>query len=104
MGVDISNTIQASNTAEKLVAHEIAVAHLVAMQQASRARSEPDPKMEIKRLQISARMMATVQQGVLALQKLKSGGTQNVVVQHVHVEAGAQAMVGNIHPPKLVNS
>jgi hypothetical protein len=39
-------------------------------------------------------MMSVVQQGLLTLQKLKTGGTQNVVVQHVHVESGGQAIVG----------
>ncbi len=96
LGVDVSNTVRAANTAEKLLAHEIALAHKVAMTQAKKAENERDPHLEVKRLQLSARMMATVQQGVLALQKLKTGGTQSVVVQHVHVEAGGQAVVGNL--------
>ncbi len=96
LGVDIANTARAANTAEKLVAHEIALAHKIAMEQARRAQYERDPTIELRRLQISARMMETAQQGVLTLQKLKTGGTQNVVVQHVHVESGGQAVVGNI--------
>ena len=96
LGVDVSNTLRATNTAEKLIAHEIAVAHKVAMEQVKRAKFECDPAMEMKRLQISARMMAMAQQGVLTIQKLKTGGTQNVVVQHVRVEAGGQAVVGAV--------
>lgn len=96
LGVDVSNTAQAANTAEKLIAHEIALAHKIAMTQAKQAQHERDPNLEIKRLQLSARMMATVQQGVLTLQKLKTGGSQSIVVQHVHVEAGGQAVVGNL--------
>lgn len=38
-------------------------------------------------------MMAMVQQGVITLQRLQTGGTQNVVVQHVYVGAGGQAVV-----------
>ena len=94
LGVDISNTVKAANTAEKLVAHEIAVAHKVAMEQAMRATQESNPAFELKRLQISARMMTVAQQGLLTLQRLKTGGTQNVVVQHVRVESGGQAVVG----------
>ena len=96
LGVDISKTVNAANTAEKLIAHEVAVAHRVAMQQAAWALTERDPAMEIKRLQISARMMATAQEGLLTLQKLKTTGPQQVTVQHVHVESGGQAVVGNI--------
>jgi hypothetical protein len=99
LGVDVANTIKASNTAEKLIAHEIAVAHKVAMEQAMRASLESDPAIEIKRLQVSARMMSVAQQGLLNLQRLKTGGTQNVVVQHVHVQAGGQAMVAQVQLP-----
>ncbi len=96
LGVDLSNTVKAANTAEKLIAHEIAVAHKVAMEQAMRASHESDPAIEIKRLQVSARMMNVAQSGLLALQKLKTGGTQTVVVQHVQVQAGGQAIVGHV--------
>ena len=94
LGVDVSATVKAANTAEKLIAHEIAVAHKVAMEQAMYAAHESNPELELKRLKMSARMMTVAQQGLLALQKLKTGGTQNVVVQHVHVGAGGQAVVG----------
>jgi hypothetical protein len=72
------------------------------------AAEKRDPKIEMKRLQIAARMMTTAQDTALALQKLKTGGTENVVVQHVHVEAGAQAVVGlkfsrGIKPPRVVS-
>lgn len=96
LGVDIANTVRASNTAEKLIAHQIAVAHKVAMEQARRSQAERDPVMELKRLQISAKMMGQVREGILALQRLKATGPQSVTVQHVHVNAGGQAVVGNV--------
>ena len=97
LGVDIANTVQASNTAEKLIAHEIAVAHKMAMEHARRSQStHPDPAMEFKHLQACAKMMAQVREGVLTLQRLKAAGPQSVTVQHVHVNAGGQAVVGNV--------
>ena len=96
MGVDIANTVRASNTAEKRIAHEIAVAHKVAMEQARRSQAERDPLMELKRLQISAKMMAQVREGILTLQRLKATGPQSVTVQHVHVNSGGQAVVANM--------
>jgi hypothetical protein len=94
LGVDVANTALASNTHEKLISHQVALAHKVAMEQANQALHERDPTIEIKRLQVAARMINIAQQGVLTLQKLKTGGTQNVVVQHVHVASGGQALVG----------
>jgi len=67
------------------------------MEQANQALHERDPTIELKRLHISARMISMAQQGVLTLQKLKTGGTQNVVVQHVHVAPGGQALVGAVN-------
>jgi hypothetical protein len=102
LALDASNTVQADNSVEKMLAHQIALAHKTAFEQASKAQIERDPKVELKRLQISARMMTTSQDAALALQKLKTGGTQNVVVQHVNVNAGGQAVVGNVDARRLV--
>jgi hypothetical protein len=41
----------------------------------------------MKRLQTSARMMKAFQHGVLTLHRLRTGGTQSVFVQHIHVQA-----------------
>jgi len=40
--------------------------------------------------------MATFQQGMLTLQRLRTGGTQVVQVQHLTLAEGAQAIVGNV--------
>ena len=96
LGVDVSNTAQASNTYEKLLAHQIAVSHKVALEQAAAADRERDPLVAIKRLQVSARMMATSQQAMLTLQKLKVGTNHTVVVQHVSVSGHGQAVIGNV--------
>lgn len=96
LAIDVSQTTEASNSVEKLLAHELALAHKIAFDQANRASLERDPKMEIKRLQLAARMMTTAQEAAVTLQKIKGGGTHNLVVQHVHVEAGGQAVVGNV--------
>src|SRR5262245_25534436 len=40
-----------------------------------------------------ARMMATFQQGVIVLERKRSGGVQRVQVQHVTVADGGQAVI-----------
>ena len=102
LGIDVSNTAHARNTHEKLLAHQIAVAHKVALEQTAAAAWDTthDPAMAMKRLQIAARMMASSQQGMLTLQKLKTGGSQTVVVQHVTISGNAQAVIGNVAPPR----
>jgi hypothetical protein len=41
----------------------------------------------------AARMMKTFQRGALTLERLRNGGRQTVVVQHVAVGDGGQAVV-----------
>ena len=44
----------------------------------------------------AARLMSTFQEGMLTLQKLRTGGKQTVTVQHVSVQSGAQVAIGNV--------
>jgi len=41
----------------------------------------------------AGRMMQVFQEGLLTLQKLKTGGKQTMVVQHVQVSDGGQAVI-----------
>jgi hypothetical protein len=96
LAIDTSNTMQASNSAEKLISHQMALAHKIAFEQAAIASTEIDSNVKFKRLQIVSRMIKSSQESALTLQKLKSGGPQSITVQHVHVESGGQALVGNV--------
>jgi hypothetical protein len=52
------------------------------------------PPVERARLtNAAARMFEVYQSGCLTLQKLKTGGRQRVIVQHVSVGPGGQAVV-----------
>jgi hypothetical protein len=74
----------------------VALAHKIAFEQASKANREKDPGIEAKRLESAAKMMGVAQRAAVTLQKLRASGPQKVVVQHVHVEAGGQAVVGDV--------
>ena len=105
LSLDVASTIKAANSLEKMLAHQMAAAHTMAMEQQAEAR---ELRQRFKRtgyvhqhlsveagrcMNASARMMDTFQHGLLTLQKLRSGGQQTVVVQHVNVSDGGQAMV-----------
>jgi hypothetical protein len=109
MGLDAAETIQARNSLEKMLAHQMAAAHVAAMELQAEARellqrykrtgyAYQQLSIEAGRLlNASARMMDSYQHGMLTIQKVRSGGQQVVVVQHVvqHVSVGdgGQAMV-----------
>ena len=93
--VDAAQSIRARNSLEKMLAHQMAAAHSVAMKLIARAfdddRMHP---LEVARLaNAAARMMDCYQSAFLTLQKLRTGGKQTVVVQHVQISGGSQAVV-----------
>ena len=112
LAVDAAHSIQADNSMEKMLAHQMALAHEMAMKIGNAAMGEvqkiqhpttfggglkPGAATELQRLTNSvARLMATYQQGMLTMQRLRTGGTQTVTVQHVNIEAGGQAVIGNV--------
>lgn len=106
LAVDTAETIQAQNSIEKMMAHQLAAAHKLAMTFAGKAQRliEEDgigwtPKQHIYATEASrvanaaAKMMDAFQKGTLALHKLRTGGKQVVTVQHVNVSDGGQAVV-----------
>jgi hypothetical protein len=106
LAVDAAEAIQAANSIEKMMAHQLAAAHKLAMTFAAKAREliehdgggmhrqEGVYAAEAARVaNSSARMMDAFQKGTLTLHKLRNGGSQVVTVQHVNVSDGGQAVV-----------
>jgi hypothetical protein len=107
MALDAAETAQAGNSLEMMLSHQLAAAHKSAMKLDAQLNhqigcmngiiSQKDlalRNLEVARLTNStARMMGAFQQGLLTLERLKSGGRQVVTVQHVTVEEGGQAVV-----------
>jgi hypothetical protein len=97
MGVDAANSIQAGNSLEKMLAHQLAAAHKAAMEMiGSVVPHSRDAAIQNRRLNAAVRCMTAYQQGLLTLRKLKLGAHQRISVQHVHVSDGGQAIVGDV--------
>jgi hypothetical protein len=107
MAVDAAASIQAKNSLERMLAHQMAVAHRLALHMAQQSERLVDRhetwgkinqahSIEAARLaNASARMMGAFQDAFLALDKARRGGRQTVKVvhQHVAVGPGGQAVV-----------
>jgi hypothetical protein len=107
MAVDAAESIKPRNSLEKMLAHELAAAHRLAMHMAEQAarlvdrhetwgKINPAHSIEACRLaNASARMMGAFQDGLLALDRIRRGGKQTVTVVHqnVAVGPGGQAVV-----------
>jgi hypothetical protein len=96
LALDTAASIEANNALEKMLAHQLALAHRLCFDFANRAAAHPDPTIAIKLANLSARMMDTFQDGLLTIQKLRSGNSQTVTVQHVSITGGQTVVAGTM--------
>lgn len=96
MGVDAADSIQARNSLEKMLAHQLAATHQLVMEQMGMVYVREERDTQAKRLTAIARCLMAYQQGVLTLQKLRQNGSQRITVQYVNVGQGSQAVLGDV--------
>ena len=92
-GLDAAESIQPQNSLERMLAHQMATCHDMVMKFTVRSLEQSDPVEQARLANVADRFMRTYQGGLLALHKIRSGGKQTVVVQHVNVSEGGQAVV-----------
>ena len=93
LGVDAAESINANDSLEKMLAHQIAGAHKYALKLLALIDRTSDNLEKLRLTNASARMMQAYQEGMKLLYKIRSGGRQTVVVQHVQVSEGGQAVI-----------
>ena len=92
--LDAAVSANAQNSLEKMLCHQMAAAHRMAMKFAADALNPRVPPMEQARLSnAAARMMQVYQEALVALPRFRAWGKQTVVVQYVQVTDGGQAVV-----------
>jgi hypothetical protein len=110
LALDVADSIQAQDSLEKMLVHEMAVLHRGMMRAATRMNEElyaaatrDEGRREAANVRACrlagaiSRLSATYQQGLLTLQRKRTGGSQHVTVKHIHqqvnVTEGGQAVV-----------
>lgn len=97
MALDAADTIEAGNSLEKMLAHQMAAIHDASMRMVYRANLIQDPGMAAKTFNCAMKGFSAYQGAVGALRQLRGNQQQHIVVQHVNVSAGGQAMVGTVN-------
>jgi hypothetical protein len=112
LAVETAEDARAATAVEKMIAHQLAAAHKLAMElcaSASRAvrRHTAAPHLNQGALAeaartgaAAARLMVACQGAALALDRLRHGARQQIVVQHVAVANGGQALVAASVAPR----
>lgn len=103
---DLAATIEPTNSLERMLAGQLASVHYTALRLLAKSLGhtahvgdlqsqwQREQNVEACRLaNTAARLLASFQDGALTLHKLRTGGKQTVVVQHVQVQEGGQAVI-----------
>jgi hypothetical protein len=96
MALDVAETVQASNSLEKMLSHQMAAIHDAGMRAMQRANVTSDAAHATKLINASTRCFDTFQRAAMTLERLRGKQEQRILVQHVNVGQGAQAVIGNI--------
>ncbi len=104
LALDAAETIGAENSLEKMLAHQMAACHNAGMQMIQKINFaiddigiNKDDDLRLQRITNTAsKLMITFQQGIKTIHQLRNGGQQKMTVEHVNVNDGGQAVIGNI--------
>jgi hypothetical protein len=81
---------------EALLAVQMAAVHDASVRAAQRLREAETIDQQDSASNTANKLMRTFAMQVEALKRHRSSGEQNVIVKHVHVYPGGQAVVGNV--------
>ncbi len=93
MALDTAEAIGASNAAEQMIAHQMAVAHRTSLDLIAEAGNVRDPIERCRLINTASKLMDICQKGLITVHKIRNGGQQTVTVQHVQVSDGGQAVI-----------
>lgn len=93
MALDTAEAIGASNAAEQMIAHQMAVAHRTCLDLIAEAAHTRDPIERCRLINTASKLMDLCQKGLTTIHKIRTGGQQTVTVQHVQVSDGGQAVI-----------
>jgi hypothetical protein len=96
-GLALLHGINPQNALEGMLAVQMVGTHNIALEMMRRAIIKGQSSEEVNRkINLSTKLLRTFTSQVEALQKMRNRGQQTVRVEHVTVNAGGQAIVGNV--------
>lgn len=103
---DLASTIEPRNSIERMLAGQLASTHYLALRFLALAHTDATRAAEpgqrywrelnveaCRQVNAATRLLSSFNEGALTLHRLRTGGKQTVVVQHVQVQEGGQAVI-----------
>jgi hypothetical protein len=100
LGLALQNAIQPKDELESLLASQMVGAHHLAMEFMGRALQSCQPVEQVSaNVERATKLMRTFTAQMEALNRHRGKGQQKVTVEHVTVNQGGQAVIGNVENP-----
>ena len=97
MALDAADTINAGNSLEKMLVHQMAGLHQASMKMLHRANLMQDADHSVKYVNAAIKASTAYQGAMATLHRVRDDKRQHILVQHVNVGAGGQAVVGTVN-------
>jgi hypothetical protein len=100
-GLDAAATIEARNSLEKMLAHQMAACHGAAMRLIGATIDRPSfnqnaEQIALKKINVAARLMDVYWEGFTAIMKTRTAGGQRIRVEHVTINGGQAVIAGTV--------
>lgn len=94
LGIETAKDARAEGSVQKMISHQMAAAHKRAMNLLAESQETKDVDVACKKARTAAKMMDAFSRAALTLQRLQTGASQVVQVQHVQVNGPAVIGMG----------
>lgn len=95
LAIETADSAKAEGAVQKMICHQMAAAHRHAMRLLAESETQRDSVEKCRMATTAGKLMDAFSRAATALQRLQTGSSQVVTVQHVQINGGQTAIVGN---------
>ena len=95
LAIEAAESSKAEGAIQKMICHQMAAAHRHAMRLLAESEAQRDTVEKCRMATTASKLMDAFSRAATALQRLQTGSSQVVTVQHVQINGGQTAIVGN---------
>jgi hypothetical protein len=95
LAIEAAESSKAEGAVQKMICHQMAAAHRHAMRLLAESEAQRDSVEKCRMAATASKLMDAYSRAAIALQRLQTGSSQVVTVQHVQINGGQTAIVGN---------
>lgn len=100
VGLDAANSIQAGNSLEKMLAHQMATCHVKAMaliaEEINPYADYAHQELQLRKIALATKLFDVYQKGLETLIRCRTAGKQTITVKQVHISGGQNVIADSV--------